>query len=132
MKAKIFTLFAYLSLTATAFLVGCGTTATKPPAAATNPFVGEWNIIMKTAMGERPSTLIIAEDLSGSMVSEKTGSSPITNVKVDGNSVAFSSVLNAMGRAIDLEFAGTIEGDNLNGKFSSSFGVFTTTGTRKP
>jgi hypothetical protein len=131
MKAKVLTIFAYLSLTATVFLVGCGTTATKPPTAASNPLVGEWDIVMKTSMGERASTLIIAEDLSGSMVSEKSGSSPVTNVRVDGDSVAFDSALNAMGKSIDLEFSGTIEGDSLNGKISSSFGVFTTTGSRK-
>lgn len=93
---------------------------------------GNWTIIVKSPMGEQPSTLSVKNEggtLNGTQ-SAQGQSQPIANGKVDGDKVTWSnSITNPM--PMTLEFSGTVAGDTLNGSVKAgAFGSFPFTGTR--
>ena len=118
-------LYTYVSMIMLCLIAGCASTT------ATNPFVGTWDVVMKSPMGDMPSTIIVDEDLTANMVSGQMGTSVINNIVVEGNNVSFVTALDAMGQQIELKFAGAIDNANINGIFSSQFGDSEVTGIRK-
>jgi len=106
----------------TVFLAGC---ASAPPAA-----VGAWDIELNTPLGALPAVLVISEDGTGSMSSDM-GSQPISGIIMEGNAVSFNTAIEAQGQSINLSFAGTVDGDSMNGEFGSDFGAFGVTGSRQ-
>jgi hypothetical protein len=59
------------------------------------------------------------------------GTQEFSGVMVDGNSVNFSSAIDAGGQSITLTFNGLIDGDTISGAFDSDFGAFDVSGSRQ-
>jgi len=90
---------------------------------------GKYNIVVKSPMGDQPSTLEINADGSGTQ-SAQGRSQPIANGKIDGNNVSWSNSITTP-FPMTLEFAGTVDGDKISGNVKAgSFGSFPFSGTR--
>ena len=93
---------------------------------------GDWNIVVSSPMGDQPTTLTVTAD-GGALIGSQSAqgqSSPISNGKIDGDTVSWSnSVTNPF--PMTLEFTGTVAGDTLNGSVKAgSFGSFPFKGSR--
>jgi|TARA_B110000881_G_scaffold94285_1_gene82690 hypothetical protein len=95
-----------------------------------NPFVGAWNTMATTPLGNQESVWTIAEDGTGMMASDQ-GDQAVDGIVVDGNNVSFDVDVDAGGQSLSLRFNGVVEGDSLTGAFASDFGDFDVTGTRQ-
>lgn len=95
-----------------------------------NPFVGTWDTVASTPVGNQPATWTIAEDGTGLMSSDQ-GNQAIDGIVVAGNNVSFELIIDAGGQTLALSFNGVVEGDSLSGAFGSDFGDFAVTGTRR-
>ena len=93
---------------------------------------GTWNVVVKSPMGDQPSTLTLAADgatLTGT-ASAQGNTNPIANGKVDGDTVSWSNSLTTP-FPMTLEFSGMVDGDSLSGSVKAgSFGSFPFAGTR--
>lgn len=93
---------------------------------------GNWSIVVKSPMGDQPSTLSLKADggaLTGTQ-SAQGQSQPIANGKVDGMTVSWSNSITTP-MPMTLEFTGTVDGDTLNGSVKAgAFGSFPFTGKR--
>ena len=93
---------------------------------------GTWNLVVKSPMGDQPSTLTLKADggtLTGT-ASAQGNTSEIANGKVDGDNVSWSNSITTP-FPMTLEFSGTVVGDTLNGSVKAgSFGSFPFTGAR--
>src|SRR5215831_7809759 len=93
----------------------------KPAPAAAKPgsgvnLTGTWNLTVETPMGARDMKLNATQNgeaLTGAIVSPR-GELPITGT-VKGNAVAFMMKLNAQGMDMQIDYAGTVEGDSMKG-----------------
>ena len=93
---------------------------------------GNWNLIIATPMGERPTTLAVRTDggaLKGSQMADGN-STDIFDGTVDGNVLSWKvSITDPM--PMTLEFNGTIDGDKLDGSVTMGvFGSASFSGTR--
>ncbi len=93
--------------------------------------VGVWD--MKTAFQgnsiEATMTILVKEgELSGAWASMGRRME-MTDVKLDGNKLTFKRTMGMGGQS--LQFTGTIEGDQIVGKYAGSFGEFESSGQRK-
>jgi hypothetical protein len=96
--------------------------AAKPAVAATN-ISGTWTLSVETPMGARDMKLIATqagEALTGNIENPR-GNMPITGT-VKGNAVAFMMKVNAQGMDMQIDYAGTVEGDSMKG--TAKFGEF--------
>jgi hypothetical protein len=93
---------------------------------------GTWNVVVKSPMGDQPSTLTLKADggtLTGT-ASAQGNTNPIAGGKVDGDTVSWSNSITTP-FPMTLEFSGKVEGDTLNGSVKAgSFGSFPFTGKR--
>ncbi len=93
---------------------------------------GTWNVVVKSPMGDQPSTLTLKADggtLTGT-ASAQGNTNPIANGKVDGDTVSWSNSITTP-FPMTLEFTGKVEGDTLNGTVKAgSFGSFPFAGKR--
>jgi peptidyl-prolyl cis-trans isomerase A (cyclophilin A) len=104
--------------------------------AATSPAqgaVGGWDV--KVAFGEREVTarLTISSGAGGALTGawkSERGEGELSAVKFADGELTFVRKLSLRDRDVELEFAGTIEGDALRGRFVSEFGEADVTGTR--
>lgn len=96
-----------------------------------HPLVGEWDAVISTPMGAMNADLVVNEDLSGVMRSPELGAASLENIMVDGEQVNFSTTVDAQGMMLTLDFAGTVEGDTLEGSFDTEFGAIAVAGTRR-
>lgn len=93
---------------------------------------GTWTTTMNTPMGAQNGTMDLASDggtLTGTL-SGPQGALDIVDGTIDGNDLTFkANVTSPM--AITLEFAATIDGDNISGTVKlGAFGNGDFTGTR--
>lgn len=102
------------------------------PATATN-LSGEWMLTVETPMGARDMKLTATqtgETLTGTIANPRGDSAIAGTVK--GSAVAFSMKINAQGQDVQIDYAGTIEGDSMKGTAQfGSFGSGTFTGKRQ-
>lgn len=90
---------------------------------------GKYDIVVQSPMGPQPSTLEINADGSGTQ-SAQGRSQPIADGKIDGNSIAWKNSITTP-FPMTLEFAGTVDGDNISGNVKAgSFGSFPFSGKR--
>ena len=93
---------------------------------------GTWNVVVKSPMGDQPSTLVLKADggtLTGT-ASAQGNTNDIANGKVDGDTVSWSNSITTP-FPMTLEFTGTVSGDTLTGSVKAgSFGSFPFTGAR--
>ena len=99
-------------------------------AGSANPFVGTWDTVASTPLGDQSATWTIAADGTG-MISSDQGTQAVDGIVVDGNNVSFHLVIDAGGQTLALDFSGVITGDSISGTFASDFGDFGVTGTRQ-
>lgn len=94
---------------------------------------GTWNITISTPMGDRPATLTLAADgeaLSGKFSSQQ-GDQEWDGGTVNGNEVAWSNDFSGAMGPMQLDFAGTVDGDALSGTVQfGTMGAGTFSGTR--
>jgi N-methylhydantoinase B/oxoprolinase/acetone carboxylase alpha subunit len=65
------------------------------------------------------------------MSSTELGSAALTGITVDGETVQFSTTIDAQGQSITLAFNGTVTGDQLAGQFNTDFGPIAVSGVRQ-
>lgn len=95
-----------------------------------NPFVGTWDTVATSPLGDQAATWVIADDGTGMMNSDQ-GNQAVEGIVVEGNNVSFTLDIDAGGQFLSLSFTGVIDGDTLTGAFGSDFGDFAVTGTRQ-
>jgi hypothetical protein len=93
---------------------------------------GVWNIVVKSPMGDQPSTMTFKVEggvLTG-MATAGGATNPVANGKVDGDTLTWSNTITSP-FPMTLDFTGTLAGDTLNGSVKAgSFGSFPFTGAR--
>jgi len=93
---------------------------------------GTWNVVVKSPMGDQPSTLTLKADggtLTGT-ASAQGNTNPIANGKVDGDTISWSNSITTP-FPMTLEFTGKVAGDDLTGTVKAgSFGSFPFSGKR--
>lgn len=100
---------------------------------ASNPLVGSWDITVESQLGTQTQTLVVADDLTGSVESADLGGAlPISEVSVEGNAVSFKLTFDIGGQKLEAKFEGTIEGDKITGTYVTDLGNGEVTGTRNP
>ena len=108
-------------------MFGCGAElAGKAGAAA---LVGTWELTTESERGTRTRELVINEDLTGTYQS-RNREFPVTDLTVEGDQVSFNIKMSFGEREFAFGFAGTLEGDSLNGEFTSPRGSRKVTGKR--
>lgn len=94
---------------------------------------GTYNITISTPMGDRPASLTLVTDgeaLSGTFSSQQ-GDQPWDGGTVNGNQIAWSNNFSGAMGPMQLDFAGTVEGDQLSGTVQfGAMGSGTFTGVR--
>jgi hypothetical protein len=93
---------------------------------------GTWKVTVNTPMGEQDATLSFKEngqELTGTL-SNASGTVPIENGKVEGNSVSWKAHL-ASPFPMTLDCVGVIDGDTITGTVNTSFGASPFQGTRQ-
>ena len=105
---------------------GCGTGLVTKPADA---LVGTWELTTESERGTRTRNLVINEDLTGTYESRER-EFPVTDLTVEGDQVSFNIEMSFGEREFSLEFAGTLDGDALNGEFTTPRGSREVTGKR--
>lgn len=105
---------------------GCGAGLVTKPADA---LVGTWELTTESERGTRTRNLVINEDLTGTYESRER-EFPVTDLTVEGDQVSFNIEMSFGEREFSLEFAGTLDGDALNGEFTTPRGSREVTGKR--
>ena len=105
-----------------ALLVAC--------AAATSPGVGVWDVNIDSPVGSQAGVWTINADGTGTMGSD-LGDQDIEGIALEGNTIAFDVDIDAGGQSLSLSFSGTVNGDSLDGEFSSDFGPVPVSGSRQ-
>ncbi len=94
---------------------------------------GTWTMKLQTQMGENPATLKLSNSdgsLSGSVEAAGQGTADISGT-LDGESVQFKGTLNSQMGPIELDFSGTVDGDEMKGTVElGSFGSGSWTATK--
>jgi hypothetical protein len=98
---------------------------------APHPLVGGWAITIDTPVGSMAGNLNINPDMTGEMSSTELGSAALTGITVDGETVQFSTTIDAQGQSLTLAFNGTVTGDQLAGQFNTDFGPIAVSGVRQ-
>ena len=92
-------------------------TAVKVVVSPVAAMVGNWTVTTSTEQGDLPGTLIIKEDLSGTMGNEET-SFPIRDLRFEEGYITFRLTIDMQGNEIQMEFWGNIGEDGaLAGTF---------------
>jgi hypothetical protein len=91
-------------------------------AAGASGIVGTWEFTRETQQGTRTSTLTIKPDMTGTYKMRDT-EVPLTDLKVDGDNVAFKVTMTYNGNEVPMEFKGKLEGGALKGEFTTSRGT---------
>ncbi|WP_295525846.1 hypothetical protein [Novosphingobium sp. Chol11] len=93
---------------------------------------GTYACVIKSPLGEQKMTLTVNADgdtFTGSSAGDQ-GNSAITDGKVDGNSITWSSEI-TVPMPMKLDCAATIDGDTVTGSVTAGmFGTFPLNGTR--
>ena len=102
--------------------------AAPPPPAA----VGNWTLTIETPQGTRQPTLAIMgtqDNLEGTFGGQ-TGEVPLSDLNFSDGKLTFTVTVDAAGQELQLDFAGTVEGDTISGALNSPFGEIPATGVR--
>ena len=110
-------------------LAGCASTG---GGGASNPAVGTWALIVESPLGTIPQTLILNEDMSGTIMATEPLEVTFTfsNAMVDGPSLSFVFTGEILGQEFTSQFQGTVDGDMITGEYVTEQGSIPFTGTR--
>lgn len=104
---------------------------------ATSAFVsagGTWNISVEIPNMQIPGTLTLAQDnrnLSGSLQTQ-FGTSQIKSGEVTSDGIRFSATVEFAGRTEEIVVNARVEGNRMNGTFTTTQGAVPFSGTRNP
>ena len=90
--------------------------ASAQKAEAESPVVAKWNVVFSAPGQDVGGTLNLEKDTNGhkGLISTDLGDSPLSDIKITGDSFNGKVVVNAQGQS----FAGTITGNVKDGKIS--------------
>ena len=110
-------------------LAGCASTG---GGGASNPAVGTWALMVESPLGTIPQTMILNEDMSGTIVATEPLEVTLTfsDAIVDGQSLSFVFTGEILGQEFTSEFQGTVDGDMITGEYVTEQGSIPFTGTR--
>ncbi len=110
-------------------LAGC---ASMGGGGASNPAVGTWALMVESPLGTIPQTMILNEDMSGTIVATEPLEVTLTfsDAIVDGQSLSFVFTGEILGQEFTSEFQGTVDGDMITGEYVTEQGSIPFTGTR--
>ena len=119
-----------------ALALGAVATAAAPAFAQASPVAGTWDLTMSTPIGERKSTMVVTS--TGQTVTVSfvlpAGAEPaqdtVSEIRIEGSSFAFKRLVEIDQGQIEMNYAGTVDGDVLSGKVKSQFGEFDLKGSR--
>ena len=91
-------------------------TASAQKAEAESPVVAKWNVVFSAPGQDVAGTLNLEKETNGhrGVISTELGDSPLSDIKITGDSFNGKVVVNAQGQS----FAGTITGSVKDGKIS--------------
>ncbi|MFT5286738.1 MAG: hypothetical protein ACI8TQ_002910 [Planctomycetota bacterium] len=112
------------------FIAGCSSTPGISGVEVREPYVGQWG--MTTVMGSNEISAVLTLAYSESGELEGTWDSrgqrvDLIELAIDGSSVRFAREMPGGQR---LSFTGTIEGEDISGNWTGSFGELASSGTR--
>ena len=87
--------------------------------------VGEWQMNVNMPARENVEKLTITKNADGTLAGKwvgQRGESTISNMKFEGGKLTFTRTSNFGGREMTSKFEGTVEGDQIKGKFKSERG----------
>ena len=87
-----------------------------------SPVVGTWEFTRETQRGTRTSTLTIKPDMTGSFTM-RDNELPVTDLTVNGNQISFKIAVTFNNNEMTLDFKGIVEGQILQGEFSTPRGT---------
>jgi len=93
---------------------------------------GDWQLVIDTPMGKREPKVTFKVDgseLSG-IFAGQMGSSDFSGGSVDGNDLAWTLDIQAMGQSISMKCKVTVDGDKLTGEFAGPQGTIAVSGDR--
>ncbi len=79
-------------------------------------FVGSWNLMVESQLGENARQLVIKPDLTGTYGGGELALFPISNLKVDGDTATMEVTLKFQGQEIPSKITLKLEGDKVSGK----------------
>jgi hypothetical protein len=93
---------------------------------------GKWNVSMDTPIGTQKFVWELQEAGGGwvGTMDAQTGRAELTQIKVNGDDVAFETRINSPMGAIHLTFQGVVSGDQISGACKTTFGNSQFTGSR--
>jgi len=94
---------------------------------------GEWEITVESPRGTRTQAITFEQEgnsLTGAMETQM-GTTPISTGSVNGNDISFTMVFTRGDRSMELAYTGTVEGDEMSGKFVTPRGEVPWTAKRK-
>ena len=112
-------IFAAITISTAAFLL----TAVVTAGAQSTNVSGNWKLTIETPNGPGSPSLVLKQDgekLTGTYKG-RFGESPLEGT-VKGSEIKFSIKVNAQGQELQIDYAGTVEGDTMKGKVK--FGEF--------
>ena len=105
-----------ITLTLAALLIAASVTAFPAFAADTAKVAGEWNLTIESPNGPGTPSVILKQDgetLTGTYKG-RFGEAPVKGT-VKGNDIKFSATISPQGQDIQLEYSGTVDGDEMKG-----------------
>ncbi|HEU0179490.1 MAG TPA: hypothetical protein VFV58_35100 [Blastocatellia bacterium] len=106
-------IIAAITISAAALLFAVVLTA----GAQTTNVAGNWKLTLETPNGAANPSLVLKQDgekLTGTYKG-RFGESPLEGA-IKGKEIKFTVKVNAQGQEIQLEYAGTVDGDSMKGK----------------
>ncbi|MEK7795571.1 MAG: hypothetical protein AAB353_13630 [Candidatus Hydrogenedentota bacterium] len=91
--------------------------------------VGTWDVTVVSPLGENKRTIVVNKDLTGAYITD-SGEYALSNVKQTAKDVTFDVTVKIQEQDVALKFAGIVDGNALNGKFTSDAGEGVVTGTK--
>ncbi len=94
---------------------------------------GEWEIAAETPRGTQTRTITFeqhGDSLSGTMET-RMGTTPIHEGSVNGNEISFTMVFTRGDQSMEMKYTGTVEADEMSGKFLTPRGELPWTAKRK-
>ena len=94
---------------------------------------GNWKLNMLTPFGVQTPTLAIKQEGAGhsGTLDGKTGMATLDELKVDGDSLSFSSIAKTPMGDFPVSYRASVAGDNMNGTFKTMMGETPFTGVRQ-
>jgi hypothetical protein len=96
---------------------------------AASPIIGKWELTTTSARGTRTRVLTISDDMTGTY-QVRDGEVPVKELKFENGQLTFKIEMSFGDRQFEMDFKGTVQGDQIKGEFTTSRGTREVTGKR--